>query len=214
MHRPFDATLLAQKALSAVARLKEQYKSDYVIDFLTGSRSEKIPVEHRQFKTFGAGADISRQDWLNLIRDLISLGYMKRSPNDSLLSITEKGWQVLKGGEKVMLAQPPFSKREATVKTKSGRNAAPEHEPDLLQLLSELRKYLASRDEVQTEDIVPYLRLHQMATYLPDNKENLKSIAGFDAEQLRKYGSAFLKIINEYLEVNGLKSRMHLRRKK
>jgi ATP-dependent DNA helicase RecQ len=41
-YQKFDATLIAQKALSAVSRLNERFGSNYVIDFLRGSRSEKI----------------------------------------------------------------------------------------------------------------------------------------------------------------------------
>src|SRR5476651_1272271 len=73
----FDATLIAQKALSAVSRLKERFGSTYVIDFLRGSKSEKIWEEHKQLKTYGVGADISKTDWLRYLRELVALGYLK-----------------------------------------------------------------------------------------------------------------------------------------
>ena len=56
-----DATVIAQKALSAVARLKERFGTMYVIDFLRGSQSDKIRPEHKELKTFGAGADVEQR---------------------------------------------------------------------------------------------------------------------------------------------------------
>ncbi|WP_419700310.1 DNA helicase RecQ [Mucilaginibacter sp. NFX135] len=44
----FDGTLIAQKALSAVSRLNERFGVNYVIDFLRGSKNEKIREEHKQ----------------------------------------------------------------------------------------------------------------------------------------------------------------------
>src|SRR6185503_11747896 len=66
--KKFDGTLIAQKALSAVARLKEHFGNTYVIDFLRGSKREKIREEHKQLKTYGIGADISRADWSRYMR--------------------------------------------------------------------------------------------------------------------------------------------------
>ncbi len=83
----FDATLIAQKALSAVTRLKERFGTTYVIDFLRGSKNEKIREEHKQLKTYGIGADISKTDWFRYIRELCALGY---------LQVTDDAYPVLK----------------------------------------------------------------------------------------------------------------------
>ena len=212
MHRSFDATKHSQKVISAVSLLSKSSNINYIIDFLTGSDSEKVEVNHRQFELFGSGRGVTKQDWLNLIRDLISMGYLNRHiGRESLLTVTEKGKKVTNGEEKVLLMTSPFRKNEKAIVV-SGRRKVPDFEPDLLQLLKETRIYLARLNEVDAEDIVPYLRLHQMATYLPDNQDDLMIVARFDDAQLKSYGTAFLKVINEYVEVNGLKSRMHLKR--
>src|ERR1700743_2569765 len=103
-YEKFDATLIAQKALSAVARLNERFGSGYVIDFLRGSRSEKIREEHKQLKTYGIGTDISKADWHSYLRELISLGYLAVTEDDyPILKLTEKSSAVLKGQLKVEL---------------------------------------------------------------------------------------------------------------
>jgi len=210
MLSPFDATVTAQKALSAIARLEEKFDERYVIDFLLGSKSEKIAAEHRTLKTFGAGAGQTKQEWLIHIRELVSRGYLNRSSGGSpALQISEKGWRVLRGDEKVWLEKSSFGNKIGF--TKHRREKAPEFEPDLLDELKKVRKYLASKYEVDADDVIPYLRLHQMAAYLPASREHLQAVAGFDEKKMSSYGSSFLKVILEYLEVNGLSSRMGMK---
>ena len=214
MRGKFDATDFAQKAVTAVSLLEEKCDINYLIDFLTGSTSEKISDEHRQLDIFGAGADTSRQDWLNLIRDFISMGYLKRNPaGNGWLQIADKGWRILKGTEKVWFSKPPFRINEKLLVEKKGGKAVPLFEPDLLLLLRDTRKFLASSREMEAEDIISYLKLHQLATWLPANLADLQAVAGFDDVQLKSYGVAFLKVILEYLEVNNLESRIKLKRK-
>jgi ATP-dependent DNA helicase RecQ len=50
----------------------------YIVDFLRGSRSEKIWSEHKELKTYGAGADISKADWQRYLRELIATGLPPR----------------------------------------------------------------------------------------------------------------------------------------
>ena len=69
----FDGTVVAQKALSAIARLKEKVGIRMLIDVLRGSRRQEIfQNEFDKIKTYGAGADISFSDWQHIISQLIS----------------------------------------------------------------------------------------------------------------------------------------------
>ncbi len=100
----FDGTLIAQKALSAVVRLKERFGATYLIDFLRGSRSEKIWTEHKALKTYGAGADISKADWQRYLRELISKGFLQSVDEGfPTIRLTPKSEAVLKGDVKVEL---------------------------------------------------------------------------------------------------------------
>ena len=100
----FDGTIVAQKALSAVKRLEQRWGTTYVIDFLRGSKSEKIHGEHKEIKTYGVGADISKDNWFGYIKDLIAQGYLKQTDGQyPVLTLTEKSEPVLRGVEKVDL---------------------------------------------------------------------------------------------------------------
>ena len=111
----FDGTLIAQKALSAVSRLKERFGSTYVIDFLRGSKNEKIRPEHKELKTYGIGADISKANWFRYIRELMAMGYLQVTDDAyPVLKLTNKSDAVLKGTEKGIADSIANHRRKST----------------------------------------------------------------------------------------------------
>jgi ATP-dependent DNA helicase RecQ len=200
-YEKFDATLIAQKALSAVARLKERFGNTYVIDFLRGSKREKIREEHKQLKTFGVGADISRADWFRYMRELVTLGYLAVTDDEyPVLKLTDKSEAVLKGLEKVELiaSQTIEEKQQEVIPYEAG-------------LLNELK--LTRRDIAMNENVPAYIilsdaALMEMATYLPQTLEELRLISGFGDVKLARYGREFLIPVKNYCTKHGLSSRI------
>jgi len=102
----FDGTIIAQKALSAVYRTGQRFGLTYLIDFLRGSQSEKIWDEHKNLKTYGVGADISKNNWFDYFKDLIAQGYLKQADGQyPIIALTEKSDEVLRGGAGVELVK-------------------------------------------------------------------------------------------------------------
>ncbi|GAB2701391.1 DNA helicase RecQ [Mucilaginibacter koreensis] len=197
----FDGTVIAQKALSAVARLQERFGSGYVIDFLRGSQSEKIREEHKQLKTYGIGADISKADWQRYLRELVQLGYLQ--PTDDqypTLKLTAKSAAVLKGQETVQLIEQEVEEQHEV-------KALP-YEAELLQQLKAIRWTIAEQENVPAYIILSDAALLEMATYLPQTPQELKHISGFGDVKLERYGHQFLPVIVAYAEKHGLSSQM------
>lgn len=197
----FDGTLIAQKALSAVARLKESFGNGYVIDFLRGSKREKIREEHKQLKTFGVGKDIQRADWFRYMRELVAQGYL-RITDDAfpILKLTDKSEAVLKGQQKVELI--------ASQKTEERQYEAIAYEAELLNRLKTMRRDIASDENVPAYIILSDATLLEMATYLPQSNEELRMISGFGDVKLAKYAGKFLPVIKNYCSQWNLTSRI------
>jgi ATP-dependent DNA helicase RecQ len=198
----FDGTLIAQKALSAVARLKERFGAGYVIEFLRGSKSEKIREEHKQLKTYGIGADISKADWQRYVRELVATGYLQTSEGEyPVLQLTEKSEAVLKGVEKVQfIASQITEEREDDIEL-----------PFEMDLLNELKT--VRRDIAQNENVPPYIiladnTLVEMATYFPQSLDELRLVSGFGDIKLARYGREFLAAVKSYSAQRGLSSKM------
>ena len=201
----FDATLIAQKALSAVFRLNQRFGSTYVIDFLRGSKSDKIRGEHKQLKTYGVGADISKPDWQRYLRELTALGYLQVTEDAyPVIKLTAKSDAVLKGLQKVELV--------ATQTIEEPRQAAAlPFENDLLSILKNTRRNMARLENVPDYVIVGDNTLVEMATYLPQTLEELRLISGFGDIKLARYGREFLEPVKMFCHQRGLPSKMNLK---
>ncbi len=200
-----DGTVLAQKVLSAVARLQERFGAGYVIDFLRGSHSAKMQEEHRQLKTFGIGADVSKEAWGDIIRDLLAQEYLvKLDGMYPVLRLTPKSAAVLKGSEIVMITKT----KEKMVATSSHEV---NYEKDLFAQLKEVRRKIANDENVPAYIVLSDATLMELATYLPHNKEEFLKISGFGEVKIEKYGKEFWVVVADYCRAHNLKSRIHLK---
>lgn len=199
-----DGTVLAQKVLSAVTRLQEKYGAGYVTDFLRGSNATKIQDEHKQLKTYGVGADVSKEDWNSVIRDLLAQEYLAKSEGMyPVLKLTPKSANVLKGLEKVMITR---SKEMIEVK-----ESHVEYESELLQQLKQTRRQIADEENVPAYIVLSDATLLELATYLPHNKDEFFKISGFGQIKIEKYGKQFWDVVAAYCREHNLKSRIHLK---
>jgi ATP-dependent DNA helicase RecQ len=200
-YEKFDATLIAQKALSAVTRLDERFGSGYVIDFLRGSRSEKIREGHKQLKTYGIGNDISKADWQRYLRELVSLGYLAVTEDDyHVLKLTDKSSAVLKGQQKVeLIASQTIEERQEEIIP---------YEAGLLNELKTIRRDIAGNENVPAYIILSDAALMEMATYLPQTLDELRLISGFGDVKLARYGQEFMVPVKNYCIKHNLSSRI------
>lgn len=93
IHKPelSDQTIVAQKIMSAVARVNERFGIGYIVDVLRGSASEKIRAEHKQLTVYGIGKDKPKDEWVHYAKELLSSGYLQMSDGQyPVLQLTEK----------------------------------------------------------------------------------------------------------------------------
>ncbi|MBE9585549.1 DNA helicase RecQ [Mucilaginibacter sp. JRF] len=199
--KKFDGTLIAQKALSAVARLNQRFGLGYVVDFLRGSKSEKIRDEHKQLKTYGVGADISKAQWQRYLRELNAHGYLQITDDAyPIVKLTDKSEAVLKGQQKVELT-------EAQIIEEKTEEALP-FEASLFDQLKVVRLNFATMENLPAYVILSDATLLEMATYLPQSMDELRHISGFGDVKLARYGREFLEVIKPYCAANGLTSKV------
>jgi ATP-dependent DNA helicase RecQ len=199
VYEKFDGTEIAQKAISAVARLEEKFGLVYTVDFLRGSKSEKIWPRHKELKTYGVGADISKSDWFVYLKNLIALGYLRQVGDQyPLLALTEKSRSIL-SGENVFLTKIISQKEEVEATERP-------YERELFDKLKQLRRQWAENENVPAYIIFSDATLLELATYLPQSLLELSRVSGFGEIKMAKYGESFLQTIVDYCQVHGLTS--------
>lgn len=203
-----DATVAAQKMLSAVARLDGRFGLHYVVEVLKGNAS-KVRPEHHSLKTFGVGADTSKAQWLQMGRELIQLGYIKQTADFyPVIHLTEKSLPVLKGQERVMLVSAAKPIEHKPAKAAYAVNAPNIEHPELLQLLKARRKQLADAQGVPAFTVFSDATLVELAAYIPLKEEDLLQISGFGQAKLEHYGYDFLDVLRPYALQHGVQSRI------
>jgi len=206
-----DATIEAQKFLSAVSRLQERFGVNYVVDFLRGSST--VRAEHQQLKTFGIGKDISKDQWKQYARELLQMKIVKQSDSEyPVLQLTERSWKVLKGEEQIKLVKAVTAKAEQPPVMQM-QNELPAFD-DLLKELKGTRYALADKENVPAYQIFSDATLVELATYLPLTMTDIAKISGFGDIKLAKYGSLFLDVIIGYCRKNNLATKISLKEPK
>ncbi len=198
----FDGTVIAQKALSAVARLRESVGIGMTIDVLRGSARQDVRrLGYDQIKTYGAGRDMSTYDWNQYFGQLISLGYLYVAHEDyNKLRLTSGARRVLFDGEKVELVRFDIIKdrqKQESGKT-AGRAAAPRSRGSLFEALREVRRTLAREAAIPPYLIFSDKTLEEMAAAAPTTEHALARISGVGEVKLGRFGAHFIQAIKAY----------------
>ncbi len=202
----YDATEHAQMALSCVYRLRQSYGIGYVIDVLRGVANEKIMARgHDRISTYGIGAEVSRDHWQSLIRQLIHRGYLGQDiARFSVLQLAESAWPLLRGEQTLILARPRTrvpSKKQRQAAERAARAAgvaAMEPDEELFARLRTLRKQLAGRQNVPAYVVFSDATLAEMAARKPRSPAALLDVNGVGQTKLERYGGDFLEAIAEH----------------
>lgn len=199
----FDGTVLAQKALSAVARLKQSVGMGMVIDVLRGSaRADIISRGYDKIKTYGAGRDISTFDWNQYFNQLISLGYLYLAHEDyNKVKLTPAARRVLFDGEQVELVKMTTIKarREQEDKKTKERATVKRERLGLFDELREVRKELAREFGIPPYLVFNDVTLQEMTEQKPVTDAEMGRITGVGERKLHRFGEQFMAVIKKHV---------------
>ena len=197
--------------LKAVLALKENFRQEYVIDFIKGRGTDDIlSHKHDQLEDFGAGEDEDSKLWNPVIRQALIAGYLKKDvENYGLLKITSAGKRFIKHPTEFMIVRDNEFKDDDY--EEGGEAVGMALDPELFAMLKGLRKQMAQKLGVPGYVIFQDPSLEQMATMYPITFEELQQIQGVGAGKAKRYGKEFLELIKRHCEDNGIERAEELR---
>lgn len=200
----FDGTVLAQKVLSGVARLKEQEAMGMVIDVLRGSQNAQVYDKgYQHIKTFGATKEVAWRDLQQYVIQMINQGLLEiRFRESGRLLLTPLAKEVLFKGKKIQLANLMQPKAEPLVKERKPKKP----KGTLFEKLRELRSELARDAQVPAYIIFSDASLKDMEDQEPISPTEFLNIHGVGQAKMEKYGADFIKIIKAHLHKPNPKS--------
>lgn len=189
-------------ALKAILVLKENFRQDYLIDFITGNPTEDIlSHKHDELEEFGAGEDEDSKVWNPVIRQGIIAGYIEKEvENYGVLKVTAAGKKFMKKPVSFMIAlDNEFSAYDEDELQEGGSGVL---DPRLFKMLKSLRKEMSKKLNIPQYVIFQDVSLEQMATVYPVTLEELQQIQGVGAGKAKRYGKKFVELIKSHCDEN------------
>ena len=197
--------------LKAILAVKENFRQEYVIDFVKGRGTDDILThKHDQLEDFGAGEDEDPKLWNPVIRQALIAGYLKKDvENYGLLKVTAAGKRFIKNPMEFMIVRDNEFRDDEEEEGNEAVGMA--LDPELFTMLKQLRRQMAQKLGVPGYVIFQDPSLEQMATMYPITTEELQQIQGVGAGKAKRYGKEFLDLIKQYCEENGIERPEELR---
>jgi ATP-dependent DNA helicase RecQ len=197
--RMSDATVEAQKVLSAVYRTDQVFGALHISAVLRGERTDGVLRHgHDRLPTFGVGAEHAAAYWRGLIRQLIALGALDvdTAGHGGLFLVQDKARPILRGEARVMLREE--GKRRTEVLRPERPAVVKAAGPEVQSLFEALRTWRAA--EAKAQRIPPYVIFHDtvlrdIAAVRPTSIEELGQIKGVGTSKLQRYGASVLDLL-------------------
>lgn len=199
--KKFDGTIIAQKALSAIARTGEQINSTLLIDILRGSHNRQVIEKgYDKIKTWGAGRDIRAEEWSDYIFQLLNLGYVDIAYDEGYtFKLNALSQLVLKNKVSVMLVKyRPYKSRKELILPKEPAKAILADQA-LFDRLRQLRKTIADQNNVPAYIVFSDKTLQDMTEKMPTDKPSMMDVNGVGQQKFSTYGQLFINEISRFI---------------
>ena len=198
-----DAREALLVVLKAVKQLKEDFRAQYVINFIKGEATDDIVAhKHDMLDDFGAGEDTGSKMWNAVICQALISGYLRKDvDNYGTLKLTAAGKDFIKNPKDFFVVEDRTfdDYDEASRDMQSGVL-----DPDLYAMLRNLRKEVSRHHGLPPYVIFQDTSLEQMATVYPVTLDELQNIQGVGVGKARRYGKDFVDLIRRHCEENGI----------
>ena len=194
-----DVTRQAQMLLSCVRRIRD--KLGYAVGIATvagvllGSKEKKLlQLKLDSLSTYGLMRDAGKSEIYELAQQLEADGYLLTEQEHRTVSLTPEAAQVLYRGQTVRMLVRGETKAAVQAAQVPG-----DMDPELFEVLREVRGKLASQKGVAAYMIFSNATLQDMAAKKPVNTTQFKRVSGVGELKAEWYATEFTKAIREYL---------------
>jgi len=193
-----DATVLAQKLLSAVYRTGQNYGAGHIEAVLTGRSDERIVGRgHDKLSVFGIVAGEEARLIKPLVRTLVAREALETTEHGGLM-LGPGARAMMKGEAPVLIAEPPVKRTKREARGGAGAGVANPIGDPLFDALRSVRRELAAEANVPPYVIFHDAVLRAMATEKPATLDAMGTIPGVGAKKLEAWGDAFLAVIRHF----------------
>ena len=193
-----DITVEAQKILSCVYRVQEQYRplgKTMIAFILKGSKNEKVKrLGLDGLSTYNIMADVPTHRIQKMMDFLLEREFMTLTDDEyPMLILSETSIDVLKGEQKLEMKLPK------TIKLSKVTPMVYDVNEDLFLALKELRNSLAAKAKVPAYIVFTDASLRDMCRKLPQDSKSFLEVSGVGEVKKDHYGDLFTEVIKTYV---------------
>ena len=208
-----EAQDLLCAVIETIIATKEKFKSDVIIDVLTGRESADVKAYNlTELELFDSTSDEEKEILPAVIRQAMINKYIEKEiENYGVLKVTPAGKKFLAkpSSFKVSKDNDFNEEQEEAPQMSSGSCAV---DPALFGLLKDLRKKIAKEENLPPYVIFQDPSLEAMATTYPINLEELQNIPGVGSGKVeKKYAQEFVDLIRKHVRDNDIERPEDLR---
>jgi ATP-dependent DNA helicase RecQ len=196
-----DATVVARKILSCVARVGQRFGAAHVTNVLRGQGGEAVTSRgHDRLSTFGLLRDATTPEVRGYIEQLTARGFLRQTDDGyPVLKLTDTGLRLLKDAESsrdLSLARQRRPDRDrlprrSRVETESWEGV----DRELFERLRALRLEIARARNVPPYVIFHDTTLREMARLRPTSVDALRHVYGVGERKAAELGARFVDAI-------------------
>ena len=196
--------------LKTVLLLKENFKSDHIVNFLIGQETTDMQNHlHTEMEEFGCGDNHDDKFWGAVIRHALIFGYLEKDvENYGILHVTKEGKKFLNKPSHFQITEDNEFEDYDDSEAAAGTSVL---DPALFNMLKDLRKKLSQKLDVPPYVIFQDPSLEAMATVYPVTTDELVNIPGVGVGKAKRYGKEFCELIKKHCEENEIERPMDLR---
>ena len=193
--------------LEVIRDTNEEYKSKGIVNTLIGKSNALLKARKTDIQSFfGIGKDKDANYWMALIRQVLVAGFLaKEIEQYGVLKLTPKGIKFIKSPESFMMTEDHVydSVDDGSIVT-AGRSTGGGTDEKLMVMLKDLRKSVGKKLKVPPFAVFQDPSLEDMTIKYPITIEELSNVHGVGDGKAKKYGKAFVDLINTYVEENDI----------
>ena len=197
-----DASKELHQVLNIIKKTNQKLKTKELVKVIVGESNSIINSnELQKMSFFGSGSSNSKLFWNSLICQASISGFIKKNiENYGIIKLNDKGFEYLKN-------QIPFSIYLNNKKNHEIENFTFEssvNDDNLKKILLKLRKKVADKSKIPPYTVFQDASINDMTFKYPINMLEMKNIHGVGESKAKKYGSEFVKVIDEYVNNNNI----------
>lgn len=203
----FEGKENVQLLLKLVKEQKENHKAKFIVNVLVGSSNAEVETyKGAQSDYWKKGQEQGDKFWHAVIRQCVVHDLLKKEVESyGILKLTPEGKRFIEAPTSFeLIKEVDFDITEAESASHNRTGASAAADQLLFGMLKDLRKKISKQKSVPPFVVFQDPSLEEMATNYPISMDELTMIGGVGRGKAMKYGAAFIDLIKQYVEDNGI----------